>query len=207
MLHMAEQPTIDRTAADSLASVMSARTRARTYWDADGVSTIIGGLILSLFALAIYLAHRATSTTAEVLADLLRLSALLLMLEESALGKIATWLKARTTFPRTGYIAPPASVTSEACTKLTPEDKDRLRRDLFPLLASIGLVYLGVFADRRWLVAVGFAVLALLIWRRREPEELVWPKTVAIVVLGCLATLLPLPIKPSLDIALIRPAD
>jgi hypothetical protein len=186
--------------ADALPSVVTARTRAQSYWDADGIPSIILGACFAIMGTGGFVAHNARSF--EFLGDLARLLGVLILAEESILGKIATWAKSRTTFPRTGYIASPAVTQAQADWAGTVETGQGLR-GLILFFMLFGLFSLGIITDRRWPFAVSTAGLIAALWYTRKPGELLSPQSIAYVVYGCILTLLPLGMKLRLDISLL----
>jgi hypothetical protein len=117
------------------------------------------------------------------------------MAEEATVGKVAGWLKARITYPRTGYIAPPLTPSSPDATLLSPAEQEQLRRDKSYdrwIWGPLVLALLGAwFGGRNLLVVAALAIACLwtafLLWRNRRDGR---PRWLPLLAFSCYAALL-----------------
>jgi hypothetical protein len=89
-------------------SVLQAERRARSYWDIDGLAVIIQAVAVLLAGLWLWYmnASGAWGRRQSDLAAMVCIVAVVLdMIRKPGLIR---WLKAKITYPRTGYVAPPA---------------------------------------------------------------------------------------------------
>lgn len=130
--------------AASVSPIQQARLRALNYWHIDGLPTLLVGLALTFFAVAIALTDLLPRTSVT------RLSSFALLAVFTALvvlqNRILEWLKARLTWPRSGYALPPSNLRVVATIQtLAIEDAADSRAEAGPSLRDwmlIGLMML-----------------------------------------------------------------
>jgi hypothetical protein len=91
----------------NLSPIQEAQRRSRQYWFEDGFQLLLIGTLFLLFAFFIlYPRHHSYSLVSVVLSfSVLGLYFLVALRQR----QILEWLKARITYPRTGYVSPPYS--------------------------------------------------------------------------------------------------
>jgi hypothetical protein len=100
-------------------SLTQAQQRARAYWFADGLNEIISGIFATLYGGLILLATRAKSGAAQK--DMLDTTVNIFLLVGVFLTPILLrWMKERSTYPRSGYIAYPELKTAERLRRVIP---------------------------------------------------------------------------------------
>lgn len=128
------------------------QSRARSYWNVDGIPRLVRGLQLMCWAGVIFLVGRGPHST--LYFNLAALAAL--CLDRGAI----LFLKRRVTFPRTGYVSPPPpfQVTHQDFVLLRLHDDDLpIELSPRPKISMVTMVALMVAAY------VGFVALAALI--------------------------------------------
>ena len=184
----------------------AAGRRAAAYWFIDGLPEILFGVVYLAWG-SLGLAWGADMRNpwmkwAMVLVILLFLT---LLIKDRA---ILDYFKARLTYPRTGYVRPPAEPAPDRDGELVslntapPVDWNvttfRMRTAfIFFVASSIVEAPIGPIANRRWSVAVLMAVVAVAIyvWSRREARPYSWQSALAIAVAGLLSAGLEVPPK------------
>lgn len=181
--------------ADAVPSVQEARARAWRYWESDGINALITGVAVMLGGMGSLWSHRHYG-----LGDLLGLLAWLFLAEEAIVGKLTAYIKARITYPRTGYIAKPQVPPSSSDASLLPAEGQAKARRVKSLDRWIwGPLVLFFFAgfvldDPGLLTKIFFSAagvwMGLLLWRKRKVGEVGWPQLLILpatfVVIGFL---------------------
>lgn len=144
-------------------TLTQAQQRARAYWFADGLNEIISGIFAALYGGLILLATRAESGTPQK--DMLDTTAnIFLLVGVFLIPVLLRWMKERSTYPRSGYVAYPELKTAE-----------RLRR----VIPSIIIAFLLVVLLAASLLASGHVRLWLV-------ESMTWLPTAISVLFGVL---------------------
>jgi uncharacterized membrane protein len=177
--------------------VSLAETRSWHYWFADGLPQLLIGVSALLFGFYFLSTGAPSASTAASILALVAFLIYLLLIVRAA--QILEWLKARITYPRTGYAASPyfAARDSSACSpglNLTPvQDSNapaiaeikrarearsiRLSRTYF-LLALVSLAIW--FVHIPWICALTGLVMGLILWIGTRADKSVPP----LVILG-----------------------
>ena len=182
----------------SLPSVQDARDRALRYWGSDGFDAMITGLATLLLGLGLFWSHGHTGLR-EFLGDLVGLLASIFMAEEATVGKVVGSLKARITYPRTGYIAPPLTPSPPDITLLSPAEQEQLRKEKNYerwIWGPMVLAFLGAsFGGRNLIVdavlAIAFFWMAFLLWRSRSAGQPRWRPLLVFAFYAALLAFLP----------------
>ena len=174
--------------------VSQAEKRAWSYWFADGLPNILGGFGCLLLSLAYALLIRFRHTRSPLLVGLAVLLVGIAWVLLFRLRQTLEWLKARITYPRTGYAASPYFTFGQ--TEPLPADLTMLNlssadsRGILPAAAvaaralddrkwQVGItltVYLAAFLSAAFIherpvcAALGIAA-ALLMWRSAHKNE------------------------------------
>jgi hypothetical protein len=181
--------------AEVIPSVHEAQDRARRYWESDGLVFLVAGLGLAMLGAGDLWAHSsALSAREEFSADVVRMAAICFL---AAQGRVAEWLKARITYPRTGYVAPPQSVEPRPL-DLRPDPtlfaapKQQERRG-FERLSWVpyGLLVVGLLSGQRWFFVLSTFLYLPLIWRYRKSPQVSWARKLALPLWGFLLAFLP----------------
>lgn len=177
-----------------------AERRAWIYCSADGLPSILIGLGCLTLAFVLCADH---SRLPRVLDVVLVVSALTLysfiMLRNR---QILEWLKARLTYPRTGYVAPPYSAGFDRFTfqsvaldlsqtaPAVPSELQTLRQSrgrwtLLLLLTNILVTIAALVVSSPWIcILFGFTTAGALWWGTRFDKSLSWIVIVGFVLLG-----------------------
>ena len=179
--------------------------RAAAYWFIDGLPELVAGLVMALsggIGLVLWAAG---------------LSPWFAFLALAALSKdrsVVEFLKARVTYPRTGYVKPPVNsddVPPQTLTILMPPPGSAAEKNvthfrnntLIPLI--LGAVY-TTFSEAAWfwLVGVWGAVGAMYLLNRRLERPYRWWELFALALAGSalIAMNVPLASRPSLGLAI-----
>jgi len=180
--------------------VLDARRRALHYWFADGFSTLVAGFGCLLFAFYIFHSRNRRPTLPAILLDLLVLlayGAITLRQRE-----IVAWLKARITYPRTGFALPPSlpeeSATyanlsvlalqegeSERLADAAQIHADRKRRTLIMAAAVSLAMFSMMLVQNPWIsVAAGFVMSGGLWIGTQKEQPLSWLLLAGIPLVG-----------------------
>jgi hypothetical protein len=170
----------------SPSSVLDAEQRAWRYWFADGLPTLIAGLCGFLWGFSMLYSGQPPETPLSVAVSFAAFGlygAVLLRHRE-----IVEWLKARITYPRTGYVRLP--IPSENTTRLTllalsaqgtdatreaqaqSAHSERQRRMVF-VVALVLLAQFGMMVvENRWVFTAAGIVITAALWITRKDYRL-----------------------------------
>ena len=189
-----------------LSPLTSAERRAARYWFNDGLPTILIGaayLLMSVFLL--YPSEGRSSTSAAVVSFAAVVAYGLLLLRQR---QILDWLKARITYPRTGYVAPPRCVddaqsglSSEALSlsnrqpslgEASPELSAQRRRQLWlPICLTTAALLPILFVRNPWVCSVAGLMMSAAMWlAARRDQQLTWFALVGFSTVGITLTFL-----------------
>jgi hypothetical protein len=168
-------------------TVLTARQRASRYFFVDGFSTLIAGLGCLLMAFQLFYSRDGRTTPISLLVSLLILFAYLAIMFRQR--EIVEWLKARITYPRTGFAIPPGfeddSVVQADLALLTLDETESNRlsevRQVYAdrkrgMLCMIMAVLLAIFGimliPNRWFYVASGILMSAGVWiatRRDQP--------------------------------------
>jgi hypothetical protein len=187
--------------ATTQSPVIEAERRAGRYWFADGLPTLISGVGCLTMATFLHLTGLPTSNLLthfdRDLTGLLTIAVALFCLVLNIViliraQQIVEWLKAKITYARTGYAAPP--YFTEAGTRPLDmmafkldgsdakrlDDIDRVRRNpwqcwlLVVVLAAVATIPTRLI-DNPWICVAAYVVMAAALWfRTHKDERLSW---------------------------------
>jgi len=173
-------------------SILDAGQRARRYWYADGIPTLVVGLGLLMFGLSMLSAQRETPLHIVLSFGALGLYGALLLRRTETMD----WLKTRLTYPRTGYVAPPVNASNTSLPLslgLSTATADELRDEEVQLVdwerrrrmgiatAMVLLMHTAImFISNRWFFTVEGIVIAAALWIVRKDI-----RVSPILLLGC----------------------
>jgi hypothetical protein len=149
----------------------AAQRRAWSYWFEDGLPTLVGGAGCAVFGLSFIFDHSLFRLV------LVALYGVIILRHRP----IVEWLKARLTYPRTGYVTPPYSpqgalpplpnsaalslqADPERLAKMASEQHEQKRRMILVLIMLIAGVLGTMFIDSPWSYAAAGLDLALALW-------------------------------------------
>ena len=184
----------------TLSPTLQAERRSWRYWFDDGLPSLLAGAGCLLFALSMLYPRRDDSSILSVVIALTAIVLYGLILLRSR--EILDWLKARITYPRTGYVRPPYFLEDTAqpldLTVLSlqgagakpPEDAARLhterkRRLWVSVVLTLVAVLPMMYFRSPWICAVSGLLLAGAMWFGGRPEQrLSWIVLGGIPLLG-----------------------
>jgi hypothetical protein len=154
----------------------TAGRRAAEYWFVDGLPEMLYGFVFCAFAFGV-MAGVHISKIATGLAYLVL--AILAITLPTWDRKILEWLKSKITYPRTGYVRPPADAgpTYEHKPITLFGNEPKRRDDNVTMFRSRTLIWmiqaanLGLIAHSRWSTAVLFPLVALVIYFASRRSE------------------------------------
>jgi hypothetical protein len=187
--------------SESGSSVLQAKIRAFQYWNSDGLPFIITGFALILQGAASFWDHRYPRS---ILPLFMIVLAVVVLVDQAFRRKIAGWLKARITYPRTGYAAPPPFTLHTDPALLSSKELRQQRRTkwvwiLLPPFLVLSL-YLS-FTHPRGYYAITAFLLAALMWFPVVKGKLAWYVPLPLVLSGILLILLPTDLKDAMSLA------
>lgn len=188
-------------------SSTAAQHRAWNYWFEDGLPTLVGGFGCFVFGLS-FIFDRPP-----LFRLLLAAPYYVILLRNRS---IIEWLKARLTYPRTGYVTPPASSQDEPpplpdlksvslhadparLAKAADEQHARKQRMILVLTMLIAAVLGTMFIDRSWAFPAAGIDLGLALWIMNGKDfRLSWMVISAIPLMGfSLAIFPPVALTPA----------
>ena len=182
----------------SSSPALDAERRAWNYWFVDGLPNLVGGLLCLLLASISFLVAGSHHVPSPLVITLTVTAFGIFIAVFSRFRQTLEWLKARITYPRTGYTAPPyftltydaplpSDLTmlnlSEAVNpRLLPnaseaerERQDRYRRLWLTLAVFVAAVLCAAFIHERWICGVLGTAAGLGIWlTTRKNERMSW---------------------------------
>jgi len=157
--------------------ILEARRRAQDQWGADGLPQLVSGVVWVLWGFSVGHLLPQSSFFLVLLLLLLSVSALVVLRGR----EIIEWLKARVTYPRTGYVGPPYSpdhssrragftryslLDGEA--QRQPEvvgiRKNRNLRGLIFGVLGAAVLLIQVFIENQWVSMMALVALGLCSW-------------------------------------------
>jgi hypothetical protein len=176
---------------EPVTSVFQAKVRAWQYWNIDGLPAITMGGACLLQGVAYLWGHHHRHS---ILPVFLILPALVILVDQIFWRKIVGWLKARITYPRTGYTAPPPRTLHTDPALLSPGELKQQRKTkwvwiFLPLYLMLSSYFSLMYG--RWYFAITAVVLAGLMWVSAAKTKLPWYIPLPLVLCGFLLTVLP----------------
>jgi len=160
----------------SSTSILDAEQRARRYWYADGIPTLVVGMGLVLCGFSLLSAQRETPLYTVASFAALGLYAVFVLKRI----EIVDWLKSRFTYPRTGYVPPPVyapdtsrplslglstpATDSSRDEEVQRVDWERHRRMGFAAAMVLLMQVAMMVIDKRWVFTVEGIVIAAALW-------------------------------------------
>jgi len=176
---------------ESRSSVFQAKLRAWQYWNIDGLPTLIMGVAFLLQGAGYLWDHHHPHSMLPVV---FVVPSVVILIDQAISRKIAGWLKARITYPRTGYVAPPPRTLHTDPALLSASELKQQRRTkwvwIFLPFFLAGSFYCS-FMYGRWYFAVTAVILAVLMWVSTAKKKLPWYLPLPLVICGFLLTVLP----------------
>jgi len=186
--------------SSSSSPVLDASQRAWRYWFADGLTNLVVGVGILLMSYGmLYPPHWPPKP----LAVAAWAAALLLYVVIMARHRtIVVWLKARTTYPRTGYVATPdddplcasrlVSVTLRE-NGVAPGEAARLaasrRRTVYVMLGLVVIASFGmILIQQRWIWTAAGVLVAIAMFIARHQYRVSWIVPVGFPLLGLYLT-------------------
>jgi len=193
--------------------VLAAEKRAWNYWFVDGLTNLVVGVNTLIFSFCLF---NPLHWLPKPLAIVLSLAAMILYLGITLkYREIVEWLKTKTTYPRTGYVHPPAEDPAEAANLVTvslqgahtsPEIQmlRMQRRMTWTIAVALAVVasFTMIVIHQRWIwTAAGTMFSAAMIIARKD-FRISWIPPVGFPILGlCITTFAPPHMGPALFIS------
>ncbi len=92
---------------ESQPAIVEAERRAWNYWFVDGLPSLVAGTTSLAIALVLYLLAPPWRTLHVVAILVFLLGVCVCIWMRLRMREVITWMRTRTTYPRTGYVAPP----------------------------------------------------------------------------------------------------
>ena len=152
--------------SQSAGTVIQARNRAWQYWNTDGLSIMVFGFASLLQGIAYLWDHHERRSIGPIFLIVL---SLWIYVDHLFWRKIVGWLKARITYPRTGYVAIPSFMPT-----LTAAGGFKLSRRAIPTVIFItffcALIGFTSISYPRWSGALAAIPFAVFTWFRRMKD-------------------------------------
>ena len=180
--------------SESFPSVLQARERAWRYWESDGFYGLVMGTAIILLGLGDLWSYGIRFSAGEFYGDALRIAAFLLFVEENSAGWIIGWLKARVTYPRTGYVTPPQQTVELQIDKEAFPPPKQTREEAVDKIqgGTVVLLILGILLNLRWMFGLFALLHAYLSWHFRNWVYIPWHKKYLPPLYGFLLIVIPL---------------
>lgn len=167
--------------ADAASPVLNAEQRARNYWFVDGLPNLVTGIVLALIGAALLAGQ--VKPERPLLVGVSLVAIVLYLAFALRIRQVVEWLKARITYPRTGYTAPPYLAEDSTL------PRDRRRRTWLLIAFMVAVILVTRFVESRWIcLAVGL-LAGLTLWlANRKNEKASWIDLLTFPFVGlCLA--------------------
>jgi len=139
-------------------SVLQAERRARSYWEIDGLAVVIQAVAVLLAGLWFWYMN-ASGAWGRRQTDLAAIVCIVAVILDTIRKRaVIQWLKAKITYPRTGYVAPPAPQLS------SPLDRGFKFDDLGVICLLIALWAVALSVETPWLCVAAGIVTGLSLW-------------------------------------------
>ncbi len=168
--------------SSSQVPILDAGRRARHYWFADGIPTVVGGLGCLAVAFA-FLYQPRSGGALYAISVAAMLAGMGLYFVVIVWGKeIVEWLKTQITYPRTGYVRPPyppedrttltvLGLSSHTAAPLPPQDESRVPSDWKRTMVTLtAMLLLGgiLFFKNPWFFTAAGVFIAAVVWAERK---------------------------------------
>lgn len=188
---------------EDVPSLLGAHERAVKSWSSDGLYSIISGLGVFALGLGLLLENHRRNLGLGLLLNGL---AVVVLLDQSFFRKTLGLLKARITYPRTGYVAFPNSIRGLWIDPalLASEERQRLRKMRWLFCGVVGsatLMGVGIQTGHRWLAAAG-SICIVLITFWCFGRKFAWYASLPILAYGAVIAFFPADMYDSIGIAI-----
>ena len=176
---------------ESGTSVFQAKVRSWQYWNVDGLPSITMGVAVLLQGMGYLWGHHHPHS---ILPIFLAAFSIAIYIDQIFWRKIVGWLKARITYPRTGYAAPPPRTLHTDPALLSASELKQQRKTKWVwifLPFYLVLSFYFVFTYGRWYFAITAVGLAGLMWFSTAKKKLPWYLPMPLLLCGFLLILLP----------------
>lgn len=189
--------------ANSPTSVLDAEQRAWRYWFADGLTNLTVGATSLLFAFCMLYTPRWPPSPLTMAAWAVALG--LYMAMSLRQQKLVEWLKARTTYPRTGYVQPPATegdsgsadlvtLSLHAPNTTSSEEAQRLlsgrkRRGILLLVLVLLAMFAMIAIQSRWTPSAAGVIVGVGMCISRKDYRWSWMVPLGFPIVGVCITL------------------
>lgn len=175
---------------ESVSSVFQAKVRAWQYWNVDGLPNITLGVALLLQGVADLWDHRHPHS---ILPIFMVVFSIAICMDQIFSRKIVGWLKARITYPRTGYASPPRTLYTDPA-MLSANEQKQQRKTKWVLIFLVFFLVLSTYFSviyEHWYFAFTAFLGAGLMWFFARKTKLPWYLPLPLLFCGLLLTVLP----------------
>ncbi len=165
-------------------SVLQAERRARSYWDIDGLAVIIQAVAVLLAGLWFWYMN-SSGAWGRRQTDLAAIVCIVaVILDTIRKPAVILWFKTKITYPRTGYVAPPAPQLS------SPLDRGFKFSDLGLVCLLVALWAVALWVETPWLCVAAGIVTGVTLWWNPAREKTTYLNLFGICCAGMLAAFL-----------------
>jgi hypothetical protein len=176
---------------ESHAQILQAERRAWDYWFVDGLPSLLAGATSLIIALVLYFLAPPWKALHMASIVVLLLGVCLYIWMRLRMREIIAWMKTRSTYPRTGYVAPPdftqdgpmpvdfTALSVQGADGKLLQDMDRNRQDAklrwwvaVTLFLIPGLILFWV--DNPFIAAGAGALLGMTVWLTTRWHARLW---------------------------------
>jgi hypothetical protein len=177
---------------DLTLSVAEAKKRAGRAWFDDGIWSIVIGVAFLLMGLE-HLGPK--SGPGAFWGSMLTWTGIFLAIEENISGWIIGWLKARITYPRTGYVAPLHQQSFREPITREAFSRTRTREETVDLFHGFTyfIFFLAFVFHQRWMLVLFVLLYEYFSWHFRNWARLSWYKKYLPPIVGLLWAFLSMP--------------
>jgi uncharacterized membrane protein YhhN len=172
-------------------SVFQAKARAWQYWNIDGLPIITMGVAFVTQGVGYFWGHHHPHS---VLPIFMAVFSIAIYVDQIFSRKIVGWLKARITYPRTGYAAPPPRTLYTDPALLSANEQKQQRKTkwvwiFLPFFLLVSIYFSVTYG--RWYFAFTAILVAGLMWLFARKKKLAWYLPLPLLFCGFLLTVLP----------------
>lgn len=184
-------------------SVFQAKVRAWQYWNVDGLPTITTSVAFLLQGVAYLWGHHHPHSMLPIFMVVFSIA---IYLDQIFLRKIVGWLKARITYPRTGYAGPPPRTLYTDPALLSANEQKQQRKTKWAWIFIVFFQMLSIYFSvnyGRWYFAFTAVLVVGLMWIFARKTKLPWYIPLPLVFCGFLLTVLPTDRRDTLALGIV----
>lgn len=164
-------------------SVLQAERRARSYWDIDGLATIAQAVAVLISGLWFWYMNASGAWGRDQTNVAAMVCLVGILLDTIRKPGIILWLKTKVTYPRTGYVAPPAQ-------QVSMRERGFRLSDLGLLCLFMALWMVALWLETPWICLVAGVLTGVSLWWNPAREKFPYLDLFSICLAGMLAAFL-----------------